>query len=128
MKYFLFKNYNFFFKFKFFRTLGSAWGSQLFLKDGYFLNNGLSLFSYEADSDTENKFAPGKQPRGLMTPILTYNKKNPCVRRFSISYSHDNMKMIDDFGLSGKILKIIFVKIWLMIFFRISSIDLKNFH
>lgn len=67
------------------------------------MNNGLSLFSYEDDGDSkaENEFAPGKQPRGLMTPILTYNKKNPCVRRYSMSYNHQEMEMIDDFGLSG---------------------------
>ncbi|CAF0962504.1 unnamed protein product [Brachionus calyciflorus] len=82
-------------------TLGKAWGSRILTKNGYFLNNGLSLFSYESDQnpDKSNFFELNKQPRGLMTPILTYNQKNPCIRRFAISYSHHGEEN-DDYSLS----------------------------
>lgn len=69
-------------------------------KNGYFLNNGLSLFSYGSD-DKENTPGLNKQPRGLMAPIITYNIKNPCIRRFSISYGHKGEQMNDDFAFSG---------------------------
>jgi hypothetical protein len=36
-----------------------------------------------------------------MTPILTYNKKNPCIRRFSIGYSHRHHPKGDDYALTG---------------------------
>lgn len=88
--------------------MGSAWGSEIITKDGFFLNNGLNLFSYGPNSiTTGNTIDKNKQPRALMTPILTYNRKNPCISRFSISYSHHG-KMIDsdsmntdDYGLTG---------------------------
>lgn len=69
-------------------------------KNGYVLNNALSLFSY-GDKDSFNGPRSKKQPRGLMAPILSFNKKNPCVRRFSISYSHKGGSMDDDLALSG---------------------------
>lgn len=69
-------------------------------KNGYVLNNALSLFSY-GDKDSFNGPRSKKQPRGLMAPILSFNKKNPCVRRFSISYSHKGGSMDDDLVLSG---------------------------
>jgi hypothetical protein len=83
------------------RTLGSSWGSKWLTKRGYFLNDGLSLFSYSADSnpDSSNTFDVNKQPRGLIAPILTYNSKNPCIRRFAIAYSHQGHSE-DDFALS----------------------------
>ena len=65
---------------------------------GFFLNNGLSLFSTGIDS--LNSISADKQPRALMTPILTFNKKNPCIRRFSISYGHQDYHA-DDFGMTG---------------------------
>ena len=85
-------------------TLGSAWGANWITKAGYFLNDGLNLFSYEPeieDLNPGNSFDINKQPRGLIAPILTFNKKNPCMRRFSISYSHQGHEA-DDFALSGK--------------------------
>ena len=75
--------------------------------DGYILNNGLSLFTDSQDplnnSTSENSFYTKKQPRGLMTPIITYNKLNLCQRRFSISYSHEHQEMPkkEDFALTG---------------------------
>jgi gamma-glutamyltranspeptidase len=83
-------------------TLGSAWGSRIMTKNGFFLNNGLNLFSY-SKSDSSNSVDSAKQPRGLLAPILTFNKKNPCIRRFAISYGHHgNMAgKSDDFGLTG---------------------------
>ena len=87
-------------------TMGSAWGSKYMTKRGYMLNNGLNLFTYSSNL-SENSLGRGKQPRGLMTPIITYNKLNLCQRRFSISYNHNNMMgdtmSGDDFALSGKI-------------------------
>ncbi len=79
--------------------MGSSWGSKLFTKRGYFMNNGLDLFSYY-DTNNANKFGLDKQPRGLISPILTYNKKNPCIRRLSISYSRQSHSQDDDYGLS----------------------------
>jgi gamma-glutamyltranspeptidase len=83
-------------------TLGSAWGSRYMTRGGYLLNNGLNLFSYDSTSSTENSFDNNKQPRGLMTPIVTYNKLNLCQRRFSISYSHEHPSNVngDDFALT----------------------------
>jgi gamma-glutamyltranspeptidase len=86
-------------------TLGSAWGSRWLTNRGYFLNDALTLFSYDTSSnpDSSNTFDRAKQPRGLIAPILTYNSKSPCIRRLAISYSHgdggggaDN----DDFALT----------------------------
>ena len=69
------------------------------------MNNGLNLFTYtasaEPDSESSNLFYTNKQPRALMTPILTYNKKNPCIRRFSIGYSHRHHPKGDDYALTG---------------------------
>lgn len=71
-------------------------------KKGYILNNGLSLFSYNSDQnpDKSNSINSNKQPRGLIAPILTYNKKNPCIRRLCISYSHHG-ESFDDYAISG---------------------------
>ena len=70
------------------------------------LNNGLNLFTYDLNP-SENSFETSKQPRGLMTPIITYNELNLCQRRFSISYSHehhaDSKSEGDDFALTGKL-------------------------
>lgn len=86
-------------------TLGSAWGSRILTKNGFFLNNGMNLFSYRENNqnyDSSNSVNTEKQPRGLISPILTYNKKNPCIRRFSISYGHHGVmpEKTDDYGLS----------------------------
>lgn len=75
-------------------------------ENGYFLNNGLSLFSYDSTEPNDNSPALNKQPRGLMAPILTYNVKNPCIRRFSISYGHKGEQMNDDLAFSGKFYKL----------------------
>lgn len=69
-------------------------------KNGYFLNNALTLFSNDINNNG-NKPDSDKQPNCLMAPILTYNKKNPCIRRFSISYGHQDMLSIDDLAFSG---------------------------
>jgi len=75
--------------------------------DGYILNNGLNLFTYNVNSainfTSENSFDTKKQPRGLMSPIITYNKLNLCQRRFSISYSHEHQENPkgEDFALTG---------------------------
>jgi len=67
-------------------TLGSAWGSKVISREGFFLNNGLSLFTYGQNSiKAGNTIDTNKQPRALITPIITYNKKNPCISRFSIA-------------------------------------------
>ncbi len=87
--------------------MGSSWGNKYMTNDGYILNNGLSLFTYSQDplnnSTSENSFYTKKQPRGLMTPIITYNKLNLCQRRFSISYSHEHQEISkkEDFALTG---------------------------
>ena len=84
-----------------FRTLGSAWGSGIITDYGFFLNNGLNLFLYGPNKiGVGNTIDKGKQPRALMTPILTYNKKSPCISRFVISYSHHNMMENMDYGLT----------------------------
>ena len=75
-------------------------------KDGYFVNNGLDLFTYGPNGiKTGNTIDNNKQPRGLMTPIITYSKKNPCISRFSIAYSHHGQMKgdtdTDDYGLTG---------------------------
>ena len=81
-------------------TLGSAWGSKVMTKDGFVMNNALSFFTYGSKNPNEkNGPAPNKQPRALFTPILAYNQKNPCVRRFSVSYSHAEHSH-SDFGLT----------------------------
>lgn len=82
-------------------TLGSAWGSGVMSKEGFMFNNALSLFTYGSSNSNENNgIAQNKQPRALFTPILTYNGKNPCVRRFAVSYGHRKMSDKDDFGLT----------------------------
>jgi gamma-glutamyltranspeptidase len=87
-------------------TLGSSWGSKLMTESGFFLNNGLNLFSYGQNNiKSGNTIDRNKQPRALMTPILTYNKKNPCISRFLISYSHHDHMENMDFALSGKYFK-----------------------
>lgn len=81
-------------------TLGSAWGSRIMTKDGFMLNNALNFFTYGSSNSNENNgIAPSKQPRALFTPILAYNEKNPCVRRFSVSYSHKALSN-NDFGMT----------------------------
>lgn len=81
-------------------TLGSAWGSQVMTDSGFMLNNALNFFTYGSDNSNENNgILPNKQPRALFTPILAYNEKNPCVRRFAVSYSH-NGHLVDDFALT----------------------------
>lgn len=81
-------------------TLGSAWGSKVMTADGFMLNNALNYFTYGSENSNENNgIMSNKQPRALFTPILTYNDKNPCVRRFAVSYGHKN-HMNDDFALS----------------------------
>jgi len=84
------------------RTLGSSFGSRVLGKGGFFLNNGLNLFSFksENETDTGNLITANKQPRALMTPLLTYNKMNPCIPRYSISYCHVKDHG-DDFALTG---------------------------
>jgi gamma-glutamyltranspeptidase len=77
-------------------TLGSSWGSRVMTKSGIILNNGINMFSFGQDI---NSIGPNRQPRALMAPILTYNSKSPCVRRFGISYSH-NGHHFDDYALS----------------------------
>ena len=82
-------------------TLGSAWGSRQMTSDGFMLNNAMNFFTYEVSNANENNnVAPSKQPRALFTPLLAYNEKNPCVRRFSLGYSQYG-KNTDDFGLTG---------------------------
>jgi len=89
-------------------SLGSTWGNKYMTNDGYILNNGLNLFTYNngnfaSNSTSENSIGTSKQPRGLMTPIITYNKLNLCQRRFSISYSHEHLENPkgEDFALTG---------------------------
>lgn len=81
-------------------TLGSAWGSRVMSRDGFMLNNAMNFFSYgPSNANENNNVEGGKQPRALFTPLLAYNEKNPCVRRFSVSYSHHG-ESSDDFGLT----------------------------
>ncbi len=81
-------------------TLGSAWGSRVMTRDGFMLNNAMNFFSYgQSNANDNNNVEAGKQPRALFTPLLAYNEKNPCVRRFSVSYSHHG-ESSDDFGLT----------------------------
>lgn len=81
-------------------TLGSAWGSKVMTKDGFMMNNALNFFTYGSQNSNENNgVGPNKQPRALFTPILAYNDKNPCVRRFAVSYSHKG-SVQNDFGLT----------------------------
>lgn len=81
-------------------TLGSAWGSRVMTKDGFMMNNALNFFTYGSSNSNENNgVGPNKQPRALFTPILAYNSKNPCVRRFAVSYSHKG-SVQNDFGLT----------------------------
>lgn len=81
-------------------TLGNSWGSRVMTSGGFIMNNGMSLFTYgSSNSNQMNGVDKNKQPRALFTPILAYNHKNPCVRRFSISYSHQGMET-DDYALT----------------------------
>lgn len=81
-------------------TLGSAWGSRVITKEGFMLNNAMNFFTYGSANPNENNgVAESKQPRALFTPLLAYNEKNPCVRRFSVSYSHHGEES-DDYGLT----------------------------
>jgi len=80
-------------------TLGSAWGSRIMTEEGFILNNAMNFFTYgQSNANENNNVEAGKQPRGLFTPLLAYNEKNPCVHRFSVSYSHHGTN--DDFGLT----------------------------
>lgn len=61
------------------------------------------MFSYEnivANEAIGNSADNNKQPRALMAPILTYNLKNPCVRRFSMCYTHGHSMPGDDFAIT----------------------------
>jgi gamma-glutamyltranspeptidase len=81
--------------------LGSSWGSGIITDYGFFLNNGLNLFLYGPNKlGFGNTIDKSKQPRALMTPILTYNSKSPCISRFIISCSHHNMMENMDYGLT----------------------------
>jgi len=100
-------------------TLGSSWGSGVFTRNGFFLNDGLTLFSY--GEKNMNNFAFDKQPRGLFAPIITYNSKNPCMRRFVISYSHDD---VHDFCLSA--LSQIVLKLFTSLSFYPSAVSDKR--
>lgn len=110
-----------------FRTLGSSFGSRFMGKAGFFLNNGLNLFSFksENETDTGNLITANKQPRALMTPLLTYNKMNPCIPRYSISYCHVNDHG-DDFALTGKASSFTLM-FFFLVFFRVKIFNLfKN--